>query len=578
MSIVVIRLIALFTSLVLGGLTLSACDRVEERKARLNTLIDASKQQISDTLDRKPSGNLIADPIRERSIHAPVLVPEDRDLQRQTFWILADSLILTPVDITEEAEQETSAPLPPDPDLLLSGLKSYGLTIEVTELSGGSLRLNFQRENTDERPFHQRILELKDSLPDCEAQSGILPGSQHSDEKFLSCLMAYLETSGAFSAVSPDVLLQPATPSASKPASPVATSAWSYTPSPVTLSSDLGIAFMDTGLVETRGVSASGVDFVSDPAQAGDGSGRDGIPTDPGDQCDPDNVLQQNSQHGTNSARLFSKDFLPEQNAFQSMTSGGDIKTVRISGRCGARLSDLTDAIYWVAGLTGQSTENAAPIWNTPASSFAYLPFAGYGACPQVLQTALDNAAGVGVIFIVPAGNNGASADAYFPANCRQVITVAASDRTGELTAYSNYGQSIDVLAPGGDLAADLDQDGWPDGMIIPQSASDCRDPITNAQVENCHLLMKEGTSLAALHVLAKLAQLRTEHPEYTRQELLMSFFEDLSPVSQSACRGPCPDTPGGSPITDMPGQCHRACGAGQITASQPLTLPAGVN
>ncbi|WP_336924275.1 S8 family serine peptidase, partial [Streptomyces sp. JWR5-1] len=52
------------------------------------------------------------------------------------------------------------------------------------------------------------------------------------------------------------------------------------------------------------------------------------------------------------------------------------------------------------------------------------------------------------------AGNFNTNAANFNPANCNNVITVAASDREGNRAAYSNYGSIIDVTAPGGETTS----------------------------------------------------------------------------------------------------------------------------
>ena len=53
---------------------------------------------------------------------------------------------------------------------------------------------------------------------------------------------------------------------------------------------------------------------------------------------------------------------------------------------------------------------------------------------------------------VAAAGNAGADADDYAPANCDGVLTVAATDRDGARAVYSNHGAVVDLAAPGGDI------------------------------------------------------------------------------------------------------------------------------
>ena len=67
---------------------------------------------------------------------------------------------------------------------------------------------------------------------------------------------------------------------------------------------------------------------------------------------------------------------------------------------------------------------------------------------------------------MVAAGNADEDAWTTLPANCRGVITVGATDAVGTRAHYSNYGTTLDVMAPGGDMRVDLTADGQPDGVL----------------------------------------------------------------------------------------------------------------
>lgn len=71
-----------------------------------------------------------------------------------------------------------------------------------------------------------------------------------------------------------------------------------------------------------------------------------------------------------------------------------------------------------------------------------------YGA----LDTAVNAAAELGIIFIVAAGNEGADADNYSPARASAAITISAIDSDNNLTNFSNWGTAIDYAAPGYDI------------------------------------------------------------------------------------------------------------------------------
>ncbi|MFY0518080.1 S8 family peptidase [Lysinibacillus sp. UGB7] len=74
----------------------------------------------------------------------------------------------------------------------------------------------------------------------------------------------------------------------------------------------------------------------------------------------------------------------------------------------------------------------------------------GYGESPlmkEAVQKAIDN----GITVVAAAGNE--STDNYsFPASFEGVISVGSTNERNKLSSYSNYGPSVDVVAPGEDV------------------------------------------------------------------------------------------------------------------------------
>jgi len=81
------------------------------------------------------------------------------------------------------------------------------------------------------------------------------------------------------------------------------------------------------------------------------------------------------------------------------------------------------------------------------------------GGASTSLETAVKNAANEGIRFAIAAGNNGADADNYSPANAGDnpnVFTVSAVDRTYKMASFSNWDKAsgtdvddVDIAAPG---------------------------------------------------------------------------------------------------------------------------------
>jgi thermitase len=70
------------------------------------------------------------------------------------------------------------------------------------------------------------------------------------------------------------------------------------------------------------------------------------------------------------------------------------------------------------------------------------------GSCSTSMQDAINKAWAQGLVIAAAAGNSGASG-AITPANCNNVIGVAASDQNDAKASFSNHGAGVDVAAPG---------------------------------------------------------------------------------------------------------------------------------
>lgn len=67
----------------------------------------------------------------------------------------------------------------------------------------------------------------------------------------------------------------------------------------------------------------------------------------------------------------------------------------------------------------------------------------------SAVSQAIDDAVKTGIPVIVCAGNNNKDASGYYPAAFDSVITVAASTSSDGIRSTSNYGECVDITAPG---------------------------------------------------------------------------------------------------------------------------------
>ncbi|EUC31048.1 hypothetical protein COCVIDRAFT_18802 [Bipolaris victoriae FI3] len=71
------------------------------------------------------------------------------------------------------------------------------------------------------------------------------------------------------------------------------------------------------------------------------------------------------------------------------------------------------------------------------------------GSRSTAVNSAAANAVSAGVFFAVAAGNSAANAANFSPASEPTVYTVGATDSSDRLATFSNFGASVDILAPG---------------------------------------------------------------------------------------------------------------------------------
>lgn len=224
--------------------------------------------------------------------------------------------------------------------------------------------------------------------------------------------------------------------------------AWSIsTGSPGTV-----VAVIDTGILnhpDLAGRTVPGYDFIVDPFIANDGNGRDGDPSDPGDWVSFNEcgfpISYDSTWHGTHVAGTIGA---KSNNGLgvAGVNWKAKILPVRALGKCGGMTSDIVDAVRWSAGLpvTGAPTNlNPADVIN--------LSLGGPGACTAFEQAAFDEVVAVGATVVIAAGNDNSNAASFSPANCENIITVAATERGGNRANYSNYGTIVEVSAPGGE-------------------------------------------------------------------------------------------------------------------------------
>jgi serine protease len=311
--------------------------------------------------------------------------------------------------------------------------------------------------------------------------------------------------------------------------------AWDKT----TGSGSVVVGVVDSGVLNHKDLAGrlvEGFDFISDPAVANDGNGRDPDPSDPGDwepanACYSGSPAYDSSWHGTHVAGTIGA-ATNNGMGVAGINWQARILPVRVLGRCGGYTSDVLDGAMWAAGLAIPGVPR-----NPNPADVLNLSLGASGECSAAEQAAFNQIASAGVLVVVAAGNRNMNVSNFSPANCQNVVAVAATDRSGDRAGYSNYGALVKLSAPGGGGAFGVLSTSN-DGETLPKN-----DVYTYYQ----------GTSMAAPHVSGIASLLIGLNPGLTPAQVLQRL--------QDSARA----FPGGS-------TCSTAvCGAGIVDAAGAL-------
>ncbi|WP_282700387.1 S8 family serine peptidase [Streptomyces sp. CC219B] len=313
----------------------------------------------------------------------------------------------------------------------------------------------------------------------------------------------------------------------------------------VTNGSGVTVAVIDTGYVTHSDLGANivaGYDFISDTAVANDGNGRDSNPADPGDwtvdrECSSTWVGQPSSWHGTHVAGTIAA-VTNNNKGVAGVAYGAKVSPLRVLGKCGGYDSDIIDAITWASG----GTVSGVPA-NANVAKVINMSLGGPGSCTTATQNAINAAVNRGTTVVVAAGNSNANAANYSPASCNNVISVAATNRAGSRSSYSNFGSVVDIAAPGGETRNNLS------GGILSTLNSGTQGPAGE------NYTFYQGTSMAAPHIAGLAALMKSVNPGLTPAQI-----ESAIKTNSRA----------------LPGTCSGGCGAGLADAAKTVQAVSG--
>jgi subtilisin family serine protease len=135
----------------------------------------------------------------------------------------------------------------------------------------------------------------------------------------------------------------------------------------------------------------------------------------------------------------------------------------------------------------------------------------------RALQDAIDYAHSQGVITVAAAGNSNSDLPVY-PASYAHVLSVAATDENDERWILSNYGDWVDIAAPGVDILS-LRAKGTSEGTEYGE-----------------YTTFMTGTSMAAPHVVGACALLLSVNPLLTYARLYDILTKTADPIEPGIC------------------------------------------
>lgn len=311
--------------------------------------------------------------------------------------------------------------------------------------------------------------------------------------------------------------------------------------------SPIVVAVLDTGVLrhpdlEGRVLFDDGYDFVTESEYSNDGDGLDADASDPGSYLQEstraanriaysDCPATNSSWHGT----IIAGQLAAAANNGQGVAgmllpmTHVPVLPVRVSGNCGAAVSDIIEGLLWSAGVT----YTGMPKTNHYPARVINLSFGGSESCGCTLdasgapssagciyQEAIRAITRRGAILVASSGNatNGSTdglATPARPANCPGVLGVTALRADGAKARYAYQVGALGVATLGG--AGDGSSD-----TILSTSNSGLTSPVLGSDGRpEAYYGSRDGTSFSAPIASGAVALMWAINPGLTVTEVL---------------------------------------------------------
>lgn len=238
------------------------------------------------------------------------------------------------------------------------------------------------------------------------------------------------------------------------------------------------------------------------------------------DFCNRDGHPNDDNGHGTHIATTIASASSSEDNT--GIARECTIMPIKVLDNNGiGYASTITEAIYYAA-------DHGADVFNM---SLAWPPGLNPG---PIIEAAISYAESKGIVMVAGSGNNYTSKVCY-PAAYNNVICVGGTDYVNKRAPYSNFGNELEIVAPGGNTMVDRNYDGYADG-ILQLTYQTRYNRLYNIKADSSifSLAFIQGTSMATAVVSGVVGLMLSLDPTLTVAEARRIMHEtarDIAPV-----------------------------------------------